>query len=44
MCRLKYGVPAEEVEEYIKLRAGYEEKKVEEAPLSKIPPLGRIPF
>jgi len=44
MCRQKYGVPAEEVEKYIKLRAGYvdKEKGIEE-PI-KIPPLGKIPF
>jgi len=41
MSRMKYGVPAEEVEEYIKLRSGYDEPE--------IPPLpsfdkSRIPF
>jgi len=40
--RLKYGVPAKEVEEYVKLRAGYNEQ-------SEVPPLptfnkSRIPF
>lgn len=45
VCRQKYGVPAKEVEEYIKLRAGYDEKKEEAAEeLPKIPPLGKIPF
>jgi hypothetical protein len=42
MSRLKYGVPAKEVEEYIKLRAGYNEQP-------ETPPLpsfnrSRIPF
>lgn len=42
MSRLKYGVPAAEVEEYVKLRAGYNEKP-------ELPPLPdlaktRIPF
>lgn len=42
MSRLKYGVPAKEVEEYIKLRAGYDEKP-------ELPPQpefnrSRIPF
>ncbi len=42
MSRLKYGVPAKEVEEYIKLRAGYNEQP-------EVPPIpdfnkSRIPF
>jgi hypothetical protein len=42
MSRMKYGVPAEEVEEYVKLRAGYNEQP-------EVPPLptfnkSRIPF
>lgn len=43
--RQKYGVPAEEVEEYIKERAGYNDKP-EEPPAPQAPPFNRtrIPF
>lgn len=44
MCKQKYGVPAEEVEEYIKERSGYNDKNPEENTATKVPPLGRIPF
>jgi hypothetical protein len=40
--RMKYGVPAKEVEEYIKLRAGYNEQPEPIIPPSITKP--RIPF
>jgi hypothetical protein len=39
--RMKYGVPVEEVEQYISERAGFNEPEV--PPLPKIP-AGKIPF
>lgn len=44
MCQMKYGVPAAEVEEYIKLRAGYNEKPEEKPDPFNFPKLSKIPF